>query len=296
MRHDHTNWLIHFVRDRNPEQDFPGNTQEEFDDFVGGELECDAPAFSVLKTIIRLGGLTPGYSFRKGRTTIYGGHPAICATEMPLYSFAQYAKGKTNSKNVSAYGVAFLKSEFYAAGGRPAIYGLSVNNVTCTKNTSLFRVLDTSILPESEQYRYVAYNPQQNHWIDWGHEREWRWRVTNEDDEYLWCMDGTGCYEPVPGLNLVSGVENEEYFSKIYVIVWERKEATEIQEMLTGFFLAGGNGYIPFCRELLKRSKIIILNKVIAAVEEGKNLNSQTIEGIEDACLLDPPLVIHSEF
>jgi hypothetical protein len=90
MRQDHTNWLIHFVRDRLPEQDFPGETEEEYLHHVGAELEPDADAFCVLKTIIRLGGLYPGYSFRSGRTTIYGGEPVVCATEMPLYSFAKY--------------------------------------------------------------------------------------------------------------------------------------------------------------------------------------------------------------
>jgi hypothetical protein len=296
MRHDHTDWLIHFVRDRNPEQDFPGETEEEANYFAGGELECDAPAFSVLKTIIRLGGLIPGYSFRNGRTTIYGGQPAICATEMPLYSFAQYAKSQKNSRNVSSYGVAFLKSDFHAAGGRPAIYGLSVANVTYKKNTDFVRILDESILPEAEQYRYVAYNPQPNHWIDWSHEREWRWRVTDKENEYVWCMDGTGCYGPVPGLRLLGGERNDCHFSKICVIVWTQEEATEIQEMLTGFYLAEGNNYdTPFSRSVLKRSKIIILNKVFSAVERGKNLNSQTIEGIEIACLLEP-LVIHSAF
>jgi hypothetical protein len=114
MRHDHTRWLTHFVRDRLPEQDFPGESEDEAAYFEGGELEPDADAFSVLKTIIRLGGIIPGYSFRSGRTTIYGGRPAVCATEMPLYSFAQYVQSRNDPAKVSAYGIAFLKSEFYA--------------------------------------------------------------------------------------------------------------------------------------------------------------------------------------
>jgi hypothetical protein len=62
MRHDHTAWLVHFVRDRKPEQDFP----DEAGIFANGELEMDASAFDVLKTIVRLGGVLPGYSFRSG--------------------------------------------------------------------------------------------------------------------------------------------------------------------------------------------------------------------------------------
>src|SRR5690349_18006638 len=65
MRHDHTRWLTHFVRDRVPDQDF---ADDRVKDGVGGELGPDADAFSVLAAIIRLGGITPGYSFRNGRT------------------------------------------------------------------------------------------------------------------------------------------------------------------------------------------------------------------------------------
>jgi hypothetical protein len=86
MRCDHTNWLTHFVRDRLPEQDFPC-TDEDDAGFEGGELEPAAGVFSVLKNGHTIGGIIPGHPFLGGRTTIYGGEPAVCATEMPLYSF-----------------------------------------------------------------------------------------------------------------------------------------------------------------------------------------------------------------
>jgi len=57
MRHDHTKWLTHFVRDRNEIQDIPGETEDECNYYVGGELEPDASAFEFLKSIIRLGGI-----------------------------------------------------------------------------------------------------------------------------------------------------------------------------------------------------------------------------------------------
>jgi hypothetical protein len=106
MRFDHTNWLIHFVRDRIPEQELIGQDEDEMMFFAGGELsnrelEADAAAFSVLQTILRLGGLLPGYSFREGRTTIYGGKPAVCATEMPIYSFSRYVRERNQ---VSVWG------------------------------------------------------------------------------------------------------------------------------------------------------------------------------------------------
>lgn len=288
MRHDHTAWLIHFVRDRDPEQDFPGETDQEYERWVGGELSADATAFEVLKTIVRLGGLIPGYSFRNGRTTIYGGGPAVCATEMPLYSFADYARSRSDSAKVSAYGVAFLKSEFYAAGGRPVIYGISEANPRFIKNTYVNRIFASDVLPLHEQYRYVAYNPSgTSNWVDWSHEREWRWIPSDPNMDEIWAQDSDGCYGPTPALPLFKGKLDGRPFTKLCLIVWSREEAREIRELLTGFYLAGGNNYdTPFDKELIKSSRIIVLEDVVDAVENGKKLESQTIEGLQSANLL----------
>lgn len=292
MRHDHTKWLIHFVRNRVPEQDFPGENEEEVDYFAGGELEYDANALYVLKTIIRLGGLIPGHSFRSGRTTIYGGYPAVCATEMPLYSFAMYAKQTGNKEKVSAYGIAFLKSEFYAAGGRPAIYGLAAENVSYERNEAYCRIIDRNILPIDEQYRYVAYSPSGSRWIDWSHEREWRWKVNNPDRDYVWAKDGSGCYGPIGGLPLFRGIKEGAFFSRLCVIVWNREEAKQIQELLTGFYIAGYNNYdTPFDRGVISNTRIIILEDVIDAVEKGGDLDAQTIEGLEEVNLVNPVIL-----
>lgn len=294
MRHDHTKWLIHFVRDRVPEQDFPGENEEEVDYFAGGELEYDANAFYVLKTIIRLGGLIPGHSFRAGRTTIYGGYPAVCATEMPLYSFAMYARQQGNTEKVSAYGIAFLKSEFYAAGGRPAIYGLATENIFYERNDAYCRIIDRNILPLDEQYRYVAYSPSGSKWIDWSHEREWRWKVNNPDRDYVWAKDGNGCCEPIGGLPLLRGTKEGAFFSNLRVIVWNHDEAKKIQELLTGFYLAGYNNYdTPFDRDVISNTRIIILEDVIDAVEKGGDLDAQTIEGLEEVNLVNP-VILHA--
>ncbi|WP_148040518.1 hypothetical protein [Marichromatium sp. AB32] len=287
MRHDHTSWLIHFVRDRNPEQDFPEEIEEEFDYFSGGELEPDADAFSVLKTIIRLGGLYPGYSFRSGRTTIYGGKPAICVTEMPLYSFATYAKERGKTDCVSAYGIAFLKSEFFSAGGRPVIYGLSNSNVKYIKNEPYCRIFEETILPLEEQYRYVAYSLSSKRWIDWSHEREWRWKVNNKDGDYVWGKRGDGCYDAIPGLPLFVGKENEGYFSRLCVIVWTNEEAKLIQDLITGFYFAESNDYgTPFSKKLIENSFIVVLENVVSQVEVNGSLSSQTIEGLQDIDLI----------
>lgn len=289
VRHDHTAWVTHFVRDRNPEQDFPGEDPDDVAYFAGEELDEDAPAFEVLKTIIRLGGIMPGYSFRGGRTTIYGGQPAVCATEMPLYAFATYARSRAKARNVSAYGISFLKSEFFEAGGRPAIYGLASDEVAYVQNNALNRTFDDSVLPQREQFRYVAHNPvQSGRYIDWSHEREWRWipRDQKLDEIRAEGFDGIG---PKPALPLFKGKLEGRPFSRVCLIVWTAEEALEIRELLTALYLAGSNNYdTPFDKNLIERSHIIVLEDVVAAVEAGSDINAQTIEGLAEAQLLEP--------
>lgn len=293
MRYDHTNWLIHFVRDRDPHQDFPGDDEDEVNYYAGGELEVDADAFSVLKTIIRLGGLIPGYSFRAGRTTLYGGRPAICATEMPIYGFSKYVRDREKSDKVSAYGIAFLKNEFFAAGGRPVIYGLSINDVQYTINTATKRIFLPEILPFHEQYRYVSYSPSGHKWIDWSHEREWRWINRDKEQNNIWARNGSGNFGPVSSLPLFKDKNDDGFFSSIGIIVWDEKEAKEIQGLLTGFYLAGNNDYdTPLSKSIIANSFIIILNKVIESVETGRILNAQTIEGLTHEQIIEP-IIIH---
>lgn len=293
IRHDHTSWLIHFVRDRIPEQDFPGEYEDECGFFAGGEIEWDATAFQVLTTIIRLGGIKPGYSFRNGRSTIYGKDPVVCATEMPLYSFAKYAQERKEQSNVSAYGLAFLKREFYQAGGRPAIYGLSTEDVRYMGGDGPFRVIDKNVLPINEQYRYVAYNPAGSpNKIDWSHEREWRWKCTDKENYEIWEKDYDGAIGPTEALPIFKGKLDGRPFSRVCIIVWTREEAKEVQEILTGFYFAGSNNYsTPFDKDLILKSKIIVLDEIISAVEKDGDINAQTIEGIEEAKLLNGVII-----
>lgn len=294
MRHDQTDWLIHFVRDRNIDQDYPAYTEEEYEDLIGCELEPDARAFSVLLNIIKIG-LKPYYSFRNDRTTIYGGKPAICVTEMPIYSFAQYVKNRNDTKKISSYGIAFLKSEFFDAGGRPVIYG-TTGKVELEVDEYNERIIKESILPIGEQYRYVAYNPSKNtdRWIDWSHEREWRWRENNNPNATIVYEDYNSCMTESPGLPLFVDKKNGGFFSKIAIIVWSYKEADRIRKELTGYYLAQSNNYgIEFSKDVINDSFIIVLQEVIKEVEINKLINSQTIEGLQDARLIEP-VVLHS--
>lgn len=229
----------------------------------------------------------PGHSFRKGRTTIYGGRPAVCATEMPLHAFATYARERAKAGNVSAYGISFLKSEFYAAGGRPAIYGLSTDDIKYIRNDTTSRIIHEAILPVREQFRFIAHNPGgANRPIDWSHEREWRW-VAHDDIDQIWVQDYNGIYGPTPALPLFKGAEEGRPFSRVCIIVWSAEEAKEINELLTGFHLAGSNNYGSyFDRQVIERSRIIVLEEVVEAVEKNRNLDAQTIEGLEEAQLL----------
>jgi hypothetical protein len=292
MRHDHTRWLIHFVRDRKPDQDFPGD-EEESGRFAGGELPADADAFSVLKTLVRTGGLLPGHSFRKGRTTLYGGMPVVCATEMPLYSLAKYVKSTGDHSKVSPYGIAFLKAEFFSAGGRPVIYGLSSSNPTLQEDTWNRRILHPSVLPIEEQYRYVAYSPSGDRWIDWSHEREWRWVARDKQRHRFTCKNAYGYYETVIGLPLFTGTTQGGDFSRLCIIVEKRDDASEIQELLTGLYFRGYNDYeSQFDSHLILASRIIVLADVVEAVDSGRDLNAYTIEGLTDAGLVDS-IIVH---
>ncbi|WP_181791668.1 hypothetical protein, partial [Myxococcus llanfairpwllgwyngyllgogerychwyrndrobwllllantysiliogogogochensis] len=73
------------------------------------------------------------------------------------------------------------------------------------------------------------------------------------------------------------------------IIVWSNDEAEDVRNLLTGLYLAGSNNYgTPFDKSLIERSSIIVLEAVVKAVEEGNDINSQTIEGLAAAQLLQP--------
>ena len=197
----------------------------------------------------------------------------------------------------SAYGLAFLKSEFYAAGGRPAIYGLASTGFSYRIKEEFCRILPSEILPEAEQYRLVSYNPIGNTPIDWTHEREWRWKADKANDCHsIYALDWRRCQDELPGLPLFRGTGSGGYFTQLCLLVWSADEAEDIQEALTGFAQAGHNDYdTPFCRQVIEASRIIILEEVVAAVEDGREFDSSTIEGVAKACLMKPTVIHESD-
>lgn len=248
MRTDLSDWIIHFVHRRNPDNDplefnrdfdtleyipfpdaFTYYGEEIFltDEYVENDygLEADAPAFNVLKKILYDGIIRTSWAFRNGVPTIYGPKSAVCFTEMPLYALIEYSKTRNNQYSIEPYGIAFLKEEIFEAGARPAIYGLSGRHVETYPsdiyyNIGLRTLSNDCDIGLREMYRYVYTNLKSTgRKIDWTHEREWRWADIDERFE-----DFSG----IPFYAL-----NEEFsFSKIIVFVKTEEEAAGVIELL----------------------------------------------------------------
>ncbi|MBY0015343.1 DUF2971 domain-containing protein [Bacillus cereus] len=107
----------------------------------------------------------------KGSTTesgyIIGNHKAVCFQDMPLYSVCQnvlFEQERTEDKSQMRYapvGIAFPKAYVYRNGGRPVLYEQ--------------KEIAKKLLPKDEWWRIVNFNlDDQENYIDWTHEREWR--------------------------------------------------------------------------------------------------------------------------
>ncbi|WOD36943.1 hypothetical protein [Nodosilinea sp. E11] len=280
-RIDLSEWVIHFVHDRDlnhylEDMDSPlpvrfdslGKplihvldqiTYEDQNAYENGlyhpyGLDADASAYSVLKRILFDGYIKSGWSFRKRKPTIYGPQSAVCFTEMPLYALLEYASNRNNSSSVQSYGIALRKQEFFKAGGRPVIYGLSGNHKEASKDDSYFgkgfRCLASSCgIALNEQYRYVAMNLDKNKWIDWTHEREWRWADARESYEF-------------PGFPV--WVESQSpKLSQILVIVKEAWEAKDFIDSVKTHYDERGNIYdSTYDRENLQNTAVVSLEEI----------------------------------
>ena len=270
-RVDMTDWVLHFVHETNLENE-PTDDVIPFERYEGmayhedpdinyrfSDWDCmdeyqgwgsGASAFGVLRKIISDGHIRSTWAFRNGRPTIYGPRAAVCVTEMPLHALVDYAK-RRKSTVVECYAVGLLKSEFFAAGGRPAIYGLSRERTrrhpSCPKWP---RKLDNSCgIAESEQYRYVATAISDGRRIDWTHEREWRW-VDHRDS--CWC----------PGLPVwLAGQPHS--FSQALVVVPTTEEAEGILDLLKELHDVGANSFdVEFNQATLEGTAVISLETV----------------------------------
>ncbi|UPK68078.1 hypothetical protein [Chitinophaga filiformis] len=252
-RPDLSNWIIHFVHDRDPSlqpqdysnelstptlsansYDYQGNDIDKVYGVCDDEfpLQPDADAFFVLQKILHCGFIRAGFAFRKTKRglivpTIYGPKPAVCFTEMPFGSYLEYVKARNKNDIVSPYAFAIHRSDLFAVGARPVIYGLSGRHQENTNGNIFYekglRTLHTDCgISLREQYRYVYTNLSGLSPIDWTHEREWRWADT--DDRY-----------ETPGLPfLLQSLCHT--FKGMFILVQFEDEAEEIQSLLQYYY------------------------------------------------------------
>jgi hypothetical protein len=208
VRFDLSAFLIHFVRpmkiDRGDAPDAPehwgwGNLSEDV---------CYSPFF-LLRCIIRHGRIWATWSRRGGRRTIYGPRPAVCFTDMPIAAFVQTSHARAaRGEKISLYAILLPKAAMFGRGARPVIYGLSRSRAVSLTRDDGARMLESDTLPDKEQYRYVAYDPDKADGPDWSHEREWRWAPAKykPDPDYV---PPPSSWEDVPGLELYTGKKIE---------------------------------------------------------------------------------------
>lgn len=205
-RYDLSNRLIHFFRKLDSEDD---SAPEIPEDWGFGNIADDTVFSSMflMRSAIRYGHLWATWSLRKKIRTIYGPYPAICFSEMPTAAFIEASRARQKvGQKISSHALTFLKKEMYSIGANPAIYGLSDRLATLPSHGEP-RMIDSSLLPEREEYRYITYNPTARTAIDWTHEREWRWPCTDDisafekEIEEMGIVDGV---KDIPGLDLYS--------------------------------------------------------------------------------------------
>lgn len=178
IRFDLSDWLIHFFRDI----DFDGKNSIVYVEHMGwGNINEDSKYSSLfmLRCAIRSGRLWATWSYRNNVRTIYGPDPAVCFTEMPIAAFLETGEARhRRGEAMSPFAIIFPKKDVFNAGANPVIYGLDNKGYWAPSGKDGGpRIIDSQILPEREQYRYVSYNPGS---IDWSHEREWRWPFRGE--------------------------------------------------------------------------------------------------------------------
>lgn len=129
IRFDLSDYLVHFFRD----VDLEGANTILFPEHMGWQNiweDTFLPAIFLLRASLRNGRLWATWSFRKGVRTIYGPHPAICFTEMPIAAFLEAGHDRrAKGQAMSPFALVFPKDTLHCIGARPVIYGLSVELV-----------------------------------------------------------------------------------------------------------------------------------------------------------------------
>lgn len=297
-REDITDWLIHFTKDiykKDVIDVFEGMLSDNCEQ---NELSLDytnqlpdgfenLTAFEVLKRIIQECGIRYGYSFRNGQTTLYGGDPVICFTEMPINSLIEYSKQRQSNAN-STYGIAIRKKDAFKYGARPVIYGLSPNNVFKYKKfDKTKRVLEETVLPLEEQYRYVHLDLNESRDVDWTHEREWRIKRRNDINHHTY-VNHNYFLEEIKNLNIF---EENGHCEEIIIIVNNDAEANEIFDMSLNLIDGYGNEYaISFQPKSLSILVINNLKNEKIPIKRIEDIRSEAFFKVELPVLTDNEL------
>ncbi|WP_449274517.1 hypothetical protein [Lacihabitans lacunae] len=298
-REDLTNWLIHFTKAIDAkdivdvfykgefkEEDFKEENFAE-DDISGDQLELDFTnqlpggisrfsAYEALKNIIEECGIRYNFSFRDKITTLYGGEPVVCFTEMPIHSLIEYAKTR-NEKSNSTYGIAIRKKDAYRYGARPVLYGLSESNTfEYLEKSNTRRILKENVLPLAEQFRLVPLMLDKN--IDWTHEREWRIKRRNDIHHHTYIKNDV-YLEEIEHLNIF---EDGGHCEQIIVIVNSEQEANEMFDIILTLKDGSGNefdtSFNPKSIAILVLQNLEKEEKVIRRIEDISNKSYFKVE------------------
>lgn len=223
-RFDLSDWLIHFFRDI----DFESSNSITYIDHMGWSNVKEDTKYSslfMLRCAIRSGLLWATWSYRNNIRTIYGPNPAVCFTEMPIGAFVQTSEARySRGEAMSQFALVFPKKDMFRAGANPVIYGLDDRNYSPPSGKGGSpRIINSSVLPEREQYRYVTYNPASKKPIDWSHEREWRWPYRGDFSNVEKVVDEFGIVSDIidiPGFNFY-----QEKMNGIGVVVKKKQHA-----------------------------------------------------------------------
>lgn len=293
-RIDLTEWVVHFVHDRKPEDNFLDILEEacileekhpedesmelsdedfRFPDYYDNEgkqhfihdryieeeygLAEDAKAFDVLCKILHDGFIHSSWSYRNYEPSIYGPVSAVCFTEMPLYALVEYAKvrGK-RSGYVGNYGVAFRRNELFAAGARPVIYGLSTP-------------FEEHEYSEDEPYQGrlmsekcgIGINEQYRYVSTSLHKNKGLTIDWTHEREWRWPLPMDKLR--VPGLPFFLSKEYSDFFTDVIIIVGTDKEQELLLDYLKNLYDSGGrNTGLEYNKSMIAAARVLSLQSV----------------------------------
>ncbi|EDW1844958.1 hypothetical protein EK57_002896, partial [Salmonella enterica subsp. enterica] len=205
IRFDLSDYLIHFFRDVDLETgshiylpEHCGFNNQHHSRFIDAKY--------LLRLSLRSHKIFSSWSYRNGQRTVYGDSPVVCFTDMPIAAYLETGLRRLErNEKIGLYAIFLPKEQMFNYGARPVIYGLDQhNNARCSQGRNGERILDESVLPLIEQYRYVTYVPGK---IDWSHEREWRWPYRGDIKSFLNHIEEYGIPEDIestPGFDFKS--------------------------------------------------------------------------------------------